>query len=59
MLGEAQKSIVLTEKRETFMQTMSTYVQNLETKFNWFLFETVLNLNSDDHLKDSYLVFRK
>ena len=48
-----------TDRRETFMQTMSQYLNGVETKFGWFLFEAIINVAGDDHLQDSYLVFRK
>ena len=41
------------------MQTMSQYINSIETKFGWFLFEAVVNMSGDDHIQDSYFVFRK
>ena len=48
-----------TDRRETFMQTLSQYLNGVETKFGWFLFEAIVNVSGDDHIKDSYFVFRK
>jgi len=41
------------------MQTVSAYLNGVETKFGWFLFEAIVNLGGDDHLQDSFFAFRK
>ena len=41
------------------MQTLSQYLNGIETKFGIFLFEAIINLHGEDHLKDSFFVFRK
>ena len=60
-IDEAQdvENAKFTDRRETFMQTMSQYLNGVETKFGWFLFEAIINVVGEDHLQDSYLVFRK
>ena len=44
------KRIVFNEKRETFMQTLSQYLNSIEVKFGFFLFEAIVNLHGEDHL---------
>ena len=50
---------IFNEKRETFMQIFSQYLNGVETKFGFSLFEAIINLNGEDHLQDSFFVFRK
>jgi len=57
--GQDPANEKFTDRRETFMQTMSQYLNGVETKFGWFMFEAIINTNGDDHLSDSFLVFRK
>ena len=39
-----------TNRRKTFMETVSQYINGIETKFGWFLFEAVVNMSGDDHI---------
>lgn len=49
----------LTERRESFMETVSTYLNGVETKFGWFVFEAIVNNTGENHLQDSFFAFRK
>lgn len=55
----AESSNNTTDKRELFMQTMSQYLNGVETKFGWCLFDAIVNDSGEDPLTDSYFVFRK
>ena len=41
------------------MQTVTQYLHGDETKFGWFVFEAIVNVSGEDHLKDSFFAFRK
>ena len=48
-----------TERRELFMQAISSYLHQAQDRFGWTLFEAIVSSTSDSPLQDSFFVFRK
>lgn len=48
--GKDSEEENLTERRESFMQTVSTYLNGVETKFGWVVFEAIVNNTGENHL---------
>ena len=46
------------DRRQYFMQLMSQYINNSETRYNWKIFELVIN-EVQANPKDCFFIFRK